>query len=504
MPCMVKQANKVSINPACLLRPGCAGRRVPPFGRAPFFAPKTRRVLAALLAVCLLVWGLPVPAEAAYDGAYAGFTDVSEGDWFALPVQYVKENGYMRGETETEFCPYSTVTRGQLVQVLYNMAGQPPQEGAPPPFADIQGHWAQNAVSWAYGTGISGGLGEGFFGPEDTLTREQAAVLFMRCKAVLAGEEPLPDPNYLNGFIDRVCIHPWADAGMAWAVEAGLLSGKGGGVLDPQGSCTRAELAQLIQNYFQPKEVDGPIQGGVYGVIREAGGSPLPGAQVALIRQDGAQYTTVTDSQGKYWVYGLSTGAYETVATKDGYAQPESVEIYLGLDGAAIRQDFLMEDSLQAKLAVLRRQFPHGWYWNHRGAEAASWDTVTSLPCSHGTGGRWCNAYVSKTAQVFLHGQRAIQCLGFACLISDLLFGRDAPVHTFRDFDKLRVGDHIRLTRVVHSMVVIEKGVDYVKVVEVNQDFNTCMIQWDRKVSKKALEAYGSGVTYVTRYPDWP
>lgn len=456
-----------------------------------------------LLAVCLLAAGVPVAAGAA-PAPYAGFTDVSEGDWFAQQVLYVKENGYMQGVSETEFCPRSTVTRGQLVQVLYNMAGNPPlEEDSPPPFFDTQGHWAQDAAAWAYQAGISDGLGANAFGPENTLTREQAAVLFMRYKAALEleGEAPSPNLNYLNGFIDRPRVSPWADTGVAWAAQAGLLSGKGGGVLDPQGSCTRAELAQLIQNYFLPKEVGEPVRGGLYGLVRDAGGSPLPGAQVTLIKEDGARRTTVTDSQGGYGVYSLAPGIYRAVAAKDGYVQPAPVEVCIGLGGAAIRQDLSLEDALQAKLAALRQKFPHGKYWNHRGA-AAAWDAVTSLPCSHGTGRYWCNTYTGKTAQVFLSGQKAVQCLGFASLISDQLFGKDAPVRTFRGFDKLRVGDHIRLTYVVHSMVVVEKGPDYVKVVEVNQDFNTCRIQWDRKVSKKTLDSYGGGVVYVTRYPN--
>ncbi len=433
---------------------------------------------------------------------FAGFTDVREEDWFAQPVLFVKENGYMRGETETAFRPQNTVTRAQLVQVLYNMEGKPalPEGAEPLPFTDMEGHWALEAVSWAYAEGVSEGIGDDAFDPEGTLTREQAAVLFSRFKAYKEGLPSL-NLNWLNSFIDRASISSWAEEGIAWAVQEGVLSGRGGAVLDPQGRCIRAELAQLIQNYYEPRETELPVRGGVYGTVQEDSGKVLPGAVVTLTGESGARRTARTDSRGEYGIYGLDPGVYQASAAKDGYVEAGPVEIYIGQDGAALQQDFTLEDALLAKLAALRQKFPHGKYWNHKGVPA-SWEAVTSTPCSHWTGAGWCNSYTGKSGQVFVSNQPAIQCLGFASMISDQLFGKDAPVRTFQDFDKLRVGDHIRLTYAVHSMIVIEKGPDYVKVVEVNRDFSSCKIEWDRRIEKKDLEKFGSTVRYVTRYPD--
>lgn len=445
----------------------------------------------------------PTPAPTPAPEPFAGFTDVRAEDWFAQPVQYVKEKGYMQGVTETTFCPENTVTRVQLVQVMYNMEGKPslPEGAEPLPFLDMEGHWAKDAVSWAYTAGVSEGVEENAFGPERALSREQAAVLLRRLKALKEGGTPSLNLNCLNSFTDRGSVSPWAEEGVAWAAQEGVLSGKGGGLLDPQGRCTRAELAQLILNYCEPKKAELPVRGGVYGAVRDASGGVLPGASVILSGQDGARRTALTNSRGEYGVYGLDPGVYRASASRNGYGEAGPVEIFIGQDGIALQQDFTLEDAMQAKLAALREKFPHGKYWNHRGA-ASSWETVTSSPCSHWTGASWCNTYTGKSSQVFLSGQRAIQCLGFAAMISDQLFGRDAPARTFQDFNKLRVGDHIRLTAVVHSMIVIEKGADYVKVVEVNRDFNSCKIEWDRKLTKKELERYGSAVRYVTRYPN--
>lgn len=183
---------------------------------------------------------------------FAGFTDVSAGDWFSGPVAFVQEKGYMQGVAKGKFDPYGTVTRGQLVQVIYNIAGQPDGYGAGLPFTDVQGHWSAPAVAWAYGAGIADGVGEGLFSPDSPVTREQAAVLFMRYTAYLSGLEGSADTTCLEGFTDGGQVSPWAQEGVSWAIGYGLLSGKGGGILDPQGQCTRAQAAQLVKNYFQP------------------------------------------------------------------------------------------------------------------------------------------------------------------------------------------------------------------------------------------------------------
>ncbi len=185
---------------------------------------------------------------------FAGYTDVRAEDWYAPTVEYVKEKGFMKGVSDTLFDPVGTVTRAQAVQVLYNMAGKPelPPEAEDVPFVDIaEGHWAGPAIAWAYGASVLSGADETHFAPEACLTREQAAQLFKGFWSYMTKDTPKPDGACLDAFPDRDSISPWALEAMGWAVEYGLLSGKGDGRLAPWDLCSRVQLAQMIRNYYE-------------------------------------------------------------------------------------------------------------------------------------------------------------------------------------------------------------------------------------------------------------
>ncbi len=180
---------------------------------------------------------------------FAGFTDVKKSDWFSGAVQFVKDNGHMSGIGDSLFAPEAAVTRAQAAQVLYNMAGRPGLNGDTAPFRDIQGHWGQDAVIWAYKAGVARGTAEDQFSPDSPVTREQMALFFRQFKYFASGASEPVDISSLENYFDAGYISPWALEGMAWALQCGLLSGKGDRVLDPQGLCTRAQLAQLIWNF---------------------------------------------------------------------------------------------------------------------------------------------------------------------------------------------------------------------------------------------------------------
>ena len=95
-----------------------------------------------------------------------------------------------------------------------------------------------------------------------------------------------------------------------------------------------------------------------------------------------------------------------------------------------------------------------------------------------------------------------MQCLGYASIISDLLFGYDAPITEFYDFDKLRIGDHIRMGWYEHSMIVtdIDWDTDTITVTEVNADYENCQISWGRQITRSELLGMEGDLTYYTRY----
>lgn len=161
----------------------------------------------------------------------------------------------------------------------------------------------------------------------------------------------------------------------------------------------------------------------------------------------------------------------------------------------------ITEEEAAATLESLRDIFPDGSYWNHMGLE--EWDefTVTDIPCDHDLyWDAYCNSYIGGIQELFPQFEPMEQCLGFAALLSDLVFGEDAPVSTFTDYTQLRVGDHIRLELTEHSMTVLTVAEEGITVVECNRDYEHCRISWDRFLSWEELAAYSYEMECITRY----
>lgn len=173
------------------------------------------------------------------------------------------------------------------------------------------------------------------------------------------------------------------------------------------------------------------------------------------------------------------------------------------LEGEPAEEESLTEEHVQEVLNSLRAIFPEGMYWNHVGVD--DWDefTVTTSPCQHDLyWDTFCNGYSGGIQDLFPQFQPMEQCLGFAAVISDLVFGEDAPVNTFTDYTQVRPGDHIRLELSEHSMTVLTVDEDGITVVECNSDYQHCRISWDRFLSWEDLAAYSYEIECITRYED--
>ena len=187
----------------------------------------------------------PEPAAAApvRIWPYPGFTDVSANAWYYDAVRFVCETGLMNGLSSTAFSPYDNLSRVQLTQILYNMAGNPPVNNISG-FADVApGNWYANAVAWAVSRNIIDGYDSGTFGPYDYVTREEIVVMLWR----YAGKPVSEIELY---FTDISNISTYTLPAVRWAVEKGILSGNSGGALTPKGLATRAQMAQMLKNYF--------------------------------------------------------------------------------------------------------------------------------------------------------------------------------------------------------------------------------------------------------------
>ena len=174
------------------------------------------------------------------------FTDVTAGAWYYEAVEYVYENGLMQGTAPTVFQPSGTTTRAMIVQILYNKEGKPDAaySGA---YTDVaEDKWYTPAVEWASGEGIVSGNGNGTFAPNDSVTREQMAIMLYNY-AAYAGYDTSARGD-VSVFSDGASVHDWAAEAMSWAVGVGVLRGSND-KLNPLGTATRAEVAQVLTNF---------------------------------------------------------------------------------------------------------------------------------------------------------------------------------------------------------------------------------------------------------------
>ena len=178
------------------------------------------------------------------------FTDVSHS-WADDGIRYCVTHQLMSGIGNDLFGPKLTTTRAQIVQILYNLEGEPKVSGTTP-FTDLTQDWYQDAVLWAYQTGVVAGTSSTTFEPDLPVTREQIAVILMEYVTRVLKLERTWTPADLSIFPDAGSVSDWAKDAMADAVALGLISGASNGgqtYLEPQGSATREQVATILMEF---------------------------------------------------------------------------------------------------------------------------------------------------------------------------------------------------------------------------------------------------------------
>ena len=178
------------------------------------------------------------------------FTDVSHS-WADDGIQYCVTHQLMSGIGNDLFGPKLTTTRAQIVQILYNLEGEPKVSGTTP-FTDLTNDWYQDAILWAYQTGVVAGTSSTTFEPDRPVTREQIAVILMEYVMRVLKLERTWTPADLSIFPDADSVSDWAKDAMADAVGLGLISGASNGgqtYLEPQGSATREQVATILMEF---------------------------------------------------------------------------------------------------------------------------------------------------------------------------------------------------------------------------------------------------------------
>ena len=178
------------------------------------------------------------------------FKDVKKNAWYYEAVEYVAKKGLMNGTGNDEFNPDINTTRGMIVTILYHLEGSP--EVANSTFTDVANtDYYAKAVAWAEKNGIVSGYGNGQFGPNDSIAREQLATIMYRYTMYKKYDTSVGEDTNILSYNDISELSEYAVSSMQWACGSGLVNGMGEGKLAPKGNATRAQVAVILMKYCE-------------------------------------------------------------------------------------------------------------------------------------------------------------------------------------------------------------------------------------------------------------
>ena len=174
------------------------------------------------------------------------FYDVPNNAYFYEAVKWAVKNGITTGVGNDLFAPEQPCTRAQIVTFLWRAAGSPEPKGTAAGMTDVvSGSYYEKAVAWAIENGITTGTTATTFSPDATCTRGQSVTFLHRALKGTA-------PTTVNGFTDVAADAFYADA-VAWAVESGVTNGTTDSTFSPNNGCTRAQIVTFLYRAYQGK-----------------------------------------------------------------------------------------------------------------------------------------------------------------------------------------------------------------------------------------------------------
>ena len=174
------------------------------------------------------------------------YSDVPNNTWYTDAVEYVSTKNYMAGTGNGRFEPNRIVTRAMVAQILYAAENRPGVSSGSR-FSDVRaGEWYADAINWAAQNNMVAGYGDGRFGPNDSVTREQlVSIMYQYAKKKGFNTSESGD---LTRFRDAGQIASYAYNPMCWAVGHNVIGGTDKGI-EPKGNATRAQLAVILQSF---------------------------------------------------------------------------------------------------------------------------------------------------------------------------------------------------------------------------------------------------------------
>ncbi len=200
------------------------------------------RVLCVLLIISLL--------PAVFVGAGERFSDVSDTAWYARAVAYAADSGKMVGVGNSLFAPNTEVSRAMLAAVLYRLDGGNLSFDTPSFSDNAKDAWYFDGIEYCASNGIVFGYGDGTFGVQDLLTREDMMTMFYRY-AVYHSLVTDSSEAYHTDYLDGNTVSSYAVAAVNWCLQEGVVSGTSYTTLSPKDTASRAQLAQILLNYAE-------------------------------------------------------------------------------------------------------------------------------------------------------------------------------------------------------------------------------------------------------------
>ncbi|WP_352399354.1 S-layer homology domain-containing protein [Anaerotignum sp.] len=184
-----------------------------------------------------------------YKQTGTAFTDIA-GHWAKEDIEFVASRGLFSGTSATTFSPNTAMTRGMFVTALGRLANADVSGYAKSSFSDVKDDaYYMGYIEWASKNSIVNGVGNGKFAPDESITREQMAVIMSNYAKTIG--YTLPKVHIENIFTDNAKISTYAKEAVKQTQMAGVISGKNGNLFDPQGTATRAEVSAVLRRFVE-------------------------------------------------------------------------------------------------------------------------------------------------------------------------------------------------------------------------------------------------------------
>jgi diketogulonate reductase-like aldo/keto reductase len=287
---------------------------------------KAKSIFTLALALTLALGTSTFAAEA--DPA---FTDVPSNAWYSEAVACCNENGLMVGTSDAAFSPNTELSRAMVVTILHRAAGTPAVT-ANSSFTDVEsGTWYSDAVAWSEQNGVVSGYGNGLFGTNDPVTREQLITLLWRYN----GSKPASAPTYTDVGI----ASSWATDAIAWADSNKIANTSAVNRLQPKRNATRAEAAYMLKQMLSPSGslTTPPAFDLTTGTVKLNNGVEMPVLGLGTYR--------LTAEETETSVIAALKSGYKLIDTAFAYGNEESVGAGIAKSGVA-REDVFIATKL--------------------------------------------------------------------------------------------------------------------------------------------------------------